>query len=237
MCTVTFLPFQDTDFVLMSNRDETPLRKSLPPEEYKEQGHRVLCPKDTVAQGTWVGVGDTQRIGTIMNGAFERHKRNPTYRKSRGLVMKDFLLAKDITTLAEQYDYSGIEPFTLILVDWSAALKLYQLVWDGEKAHQLPLPLKPSIWSSAPLYDAQMKEQRNHWFYELPLDQPNATTSLRAFHREGGVGDPEIDITMNRGFVRTVSITEIRKQGNTVKMVYEDLLTGKIVEKEMVFGK
>ena len=30
MCTVTYLPLKNGDFILTSNRDETPLRKTIP---------------------------------------------------------------------------------------------------------------------------------------------------------------------------------------------------------------
>ena len=38
MCTVTFLPLGNTDFILTSNRDEQRLRETLPPKIYEEDG-------------------------------------------------------------------------------------------------------------------------------------------------------------------------------------------------------
>ena len=38
MCTVTYLPIGEADFILTSNRDEQPTRKTIEPKEYFEDG-------------------------------------------------------------------------------------------------------------------------------------------------------------------------------------------------------
>ena len=40
MCTVTFLPLKNNNFILTSSRDETPLRETFPPKKYEEDGIR-----------------------------------------------------------------------------------------------------------------------------------------------------------------------------------------------------
>jgi hypothetical protein len=52
MCTVTYLPLKDNNFILTSNRDETPLRKTIPPKTYVESGVELIYPKDELAGGT-----------------------------------------------------------------------------------------------------------------------------------------------------------------------------------------
>ncbi len=37
MCTVTYLPLGNNDFILTSNRDEQPSRETLEPKEYLEE--------------------------------------------------------------------------------------------------------------------------------------------------------------------------------------------------------
>ena len=97
MCTVTFISKSDSDFILTSNRDEAPGRDTFPPEIYLEEGVRLLYPKDAVASGTWIGVSERKRAITLMNGGFVAHDRKSFYRKSRGVVVKDFLKDKLIT--------------------------------------------------------------------------------------------------------------------------------------------
>ena len=45
------------NFILTSNRDETPLRSTIPPKKYVEDEVELTYPKDTIAGGTWVGDG------------------------------------------------------------------------------------------------------------------------------------------------------------------------------------
>ena len=91
MCTVTIVPKGKQDFILTSNRDEAPNRVSLPPESYQVNDTLVLFPKDKLSDGTWIGISEVNRVVCVLNGGFERHKRQPNYRKSRGVVAKDFL--------------------------------------------------------------------------------------------------------------------------------------------------
>ncbi|UJH91072.1 NRDE family protein [Antarcticibacterium sp. 1MA-6-2] len=64
MCTVTLLPNNETTkgFILTSNRDEAAERKAVPPEIYEVNGVNILFPKDKVAGGTWIGVGENCRL-------------------------------------------------------------------------------------------------------------------------------------------------------------------------------
>ena len=49
MCTVTYLPIGDADFILTSNRDEQPSRKTIEPKEYVEDNVKLTYPKDELA--------------------------------------------------------------------------------------------------------------------------------------------------------------------------------------------
>ncbi len=118
MCTVTFIPQFNNGFVLTSNRDEAPGRETFSPETYNEEGVQLLYPKDALAGGTWIGVSQMQRAVTLMNGGFVAHKRKDSYRKSRGVVVKDFLKAEDLKAAIASYDFNDIEPFTAIIVEW-----------------------------------------------------------------------------------------------------------------------
>ena len=96
MCTVSYIPLAGDDFILTSNRDETPLRKTIPPETYTENTLQITYPKVKLAGGTWVGVSSYQRVICLLNGAFEKHKREKTYRLSRGVVVKNLLACDDV---------------------------------------------------------------------------------------------------------------------------------------------
>lgn len=56
MCTVTYIPQENNNFILTSNRDEAYGRKTLAPSFYTIDGVKMLFPKDAVAGGSWIGV-------------------------------------------------------------------------------------------------------------------------------------------------------------------------------------
>lgn len=231
MCTVTFIPKPNNGFILTSNRDEAPGRETISPKIYNEEGVQLLYPKDALAGGTWIGVSEMKRVVSLMNGGFVAHKRNPPYRKSRGVVVKDFLKAKGIKTEVENYNFHGIEPFTVIVVEYRQDIQLLQLVWDGLDFHFSEEPLAPKIWSSSPLYPEDLKKKREQWFSEFLFEKVRPSEKeLLDFHTTAGEGDLKSNLIMDRKVVKTKSITQIVKNSETVKMHYKDLHTSSISE-------
>ncbi len=233
MCTITFIPKSNTDFILTSNRDEAPGRETFPPEIYEEEGVQLLYPKDAVAGGTWIGVSDIGRMVCLMNGGFVAHERKPFYRKSRGLVVKDLLKTDNLKQEIEKYDFNEIEPFTAVLIEFESEMQLFQLVWDGTKYHFSEEPLAPKIWSSSPLYPENIKEKREKWFSEfLTVTAKPSEEELLQFHKTAGEGDSKSNLVMDRGFIKTKSITQIVKKEATIEMRYEDLQKEEISKSE-----
>ena len=164
-----------------------------------------------------------------MNGGFVAHERKPYYKKSRGLVVKDFLKCDELINTVKNYSFEEIEPFTAILIDWNNTLKLYELVWDGSASHFSEKPLAPHIWSSSPLYPKPLKNKREKWFSDFLVKNPKPSgAELLDFHKTGGEGDVKSNLIMDRGFVKTKSITQISKKNKELKMKYEDLQAGKV---------
>ncbi len=227
MCTVSFIPKGNSDFIFTSNRDETPLRKTLSPQVYEVDGVQLLFPKDEEGGGTWIGVSENERLVCLLNGGFDLHRRTPPYRLSRGQVVKDFLMETDVKTLFA-YDLENIEPFTLLLVDWKSTLVFYELVWDGKDRHVTKLPIAPRIWSSSTLYTDEMKELRRDWFATFMQESKIDDASVMDFHLKGGVGDKNIDTVMDRGFVKTVSVTQVVKKVDQLSMRYDNLLSDQV---------
>lgn len=233
MCTVTLIPtnIEKKGFVLTSNRDEAANRLAIPPEIYTENGIKLLYPKDKESGGSWIGLSQNSRLICLLNGGFENHVRKAFYRKSRGVILKDLLIAENTDEDIKAYDFEGVEPFTIILVEWKNNLKFVELVWDGEQKHIEDLELTDHLWSSSPLYTSEMKQLRENWFSELKQNTKISAESIWDFHHTGGSGDKTTDVIMDRGLVKTHSITQVAKNEAEVKMVYEDLLSGKITER------
>ena len=225
MCTVTYFPLGDNDFILTSNRDETPLRKTIPPKKYIENGVALTYPKDELAGGTWIGTSDKNRLVCLLNGGFENHTRKTPYKMSRGIIVKNILSVVDGVAFINTFDFSNIEPFTLILVDWKAALKTYELVWDGVQKHFKELTQTPKIWSSSTLYTKEMKLQREKWFASFLNDNKEIhQQEVLTFHQNSSLGNPEISPKMKRPYVETVSVTSIRKESSKISLAYLDFL-------------
>ena len=223
MCTVTIIPKANNGFVLTSNRDEAPDRVSIAPDFYIINDVKTLFPKDKIAGGTWIGLSAKNRSVCVLNGGFKLHERKLSYRKSRGIVAKDFMITDDIETTIETYNLKEIEPFTIIIIDWNTTLKFYELVWDGESKHFKQLPNESKIWSSSTLYSEDMKKERLSWFESFKNENELDATSILKFHKTAGKDHEDFGVIMDRGFVKTTSITQVVKETDVVKIRYENL--------------
>ena len=223
MCTVTFLPLSNTDFILTSNRDEQRLRETFHPKIYEEDGVEMLFPKDKVAGGTWIGASSKKRLVCVLNGGFQKHKRKGNYSKSRGLIAKELLKENSLQPYLDNLDLLGVEPFTMIVVDWNNnELNLVEVVWDEHEKHLTTHKNEPKIWSSSTLYTDEIKELRNYWFRQWLRENEFTSEAILQFHHTE-TGDKEQSILMKRSYVETVSITSVKKLENSVEMVYEDV--------------
>ncbi|WP_037315832.1 NRDE family protein [Salegentibacter sp. Hel_I_6] len=234
MCTISLTthPENTNGFILTSNRDEATERKTYLPDFKQENNTRLLLPEDAVAGGSWIGVSEKKRVLCLMNGGFLAHKREDSYRKSRGVVLKDWLSADNIDSEIRNYNLENIEPFTVVIADWSSDLFFAEFVWDGRKKHFKRLPLQPQIWSSSPLYDAEMKKLREEWFSTFQKEKDLSAKNLWEFHHSAGKGDKEIDLIIDRGFLKTKSISQIEFLPEKLNFKYEDLQKGEINNKE-----
>lgn len=231
MCTVTIFPKDKNDFVLTSNRDEASNRISMPPDFYDINDTKMLFPKDELSGGTWVGLSEKNRVICVLNGGFKIHERKPNYRISRGVVAKDFMASDNLSNTVNTYNFEDIEPFTMVIADWNTTLKFYELIWDGTNKHFNELPLKPKIWSSSTLYSEAMKNERLQWFKDFKEGNDLDADSIMQFHKTAGKNNNDYGVIMNRGFVKTTSITQIEKTGGISKMYFENLLNNKISSK------
>ncbi|WP_420388401.1 NRDE family protein [Roseivirga sp.] len=217
MCTVTFLPKKNRDFILTSNRDEDPSRASHELNSQLIEGREVRFPKDPKAGGTWFATDEDRFTLCLLNGAFEKHQHRPPYRLSRGIMLLDFFEINHVESFVKNYDFDGIEPFTLVLIDHSEEeLRLNQLVWnENELNHQVLNQDSPYIWSSSTLYPQPVRDERRKWFNEWLKGKGSFNQDeILSFHQFGGKGDAWNDFVMNReGKVKTVSVTSLDKRG------------------------
>lgn len=235
MCTVTIIPKGNNDFVLTSNRDEAPNRESMSPDFYQVDNVKMLFPKDEKAGGTWIGVSERNRLICLLNGGIELHIRQNDYGISRGLVVTDLLASTDIVVALEAYNLSKVEPFTLVIVDWNSNLKFYEFVWDGLNKLFTKLPKEAKIWSSTSLYSQEMKYERKQWFDQFKSENDLTSDKAKQFHKITHKDNKEYGVVMDRGFVKTTSITQVEKIKDKVVLSFENLQKNKISSATFLF--
>lgn len=240
MCTVTFIPQKENDFILTSNRDERAARSPQNITIQESEKTTLIFPRDTAAGGTWIATSTANKVVCLLNGAFTWHKHEPPYKRSRGLMVLDFFEYKSAKEFYSSYDFEGMEPFTMIIYDNGILLELR---WDEEHLHQKDLDVNQKhIWSSATLYEEAVIAKREKWFSDWLENRVDfSLEAILNFHQTAGDGDPENDVIMNRqGIVQTVSITNIIKEEGSINLLYHDLLNEQLkqtkikVQSEMV---
>jgi len=222
MCTVTYLPLKNEQFILTSNRDVGYTRQeALAPKKYIEDGVELFYPKDGKAGGTWIGTSSKNRTLCLLNGGFVNHEFEGSYRTSRGKIVIDLLKCDNIENELIRINLIGIEPFTLVIVDWNEKLRLMEFVWDGDNRHFKNLTQEMYIWSSSTLFTEEMKNLRKKWFSTWRKNSPIDQESILKFHHDAGIGDPNVDVILKRKNVGTVSVTSVFKNESGIQMYYE----------------
>ena len=225
MCTVTFVPFTTGNFILTQNRDEGYERDiSLIPQVYERTNKLLLYPKDTVGNGTWMATSNTGLTACLLNGAFEKHKRNLPYSKSRGLILLDLFEFDHVNNFVKEYSFNNIEPFTIIAIDNNT--EGYELIWDEKKLHCSKFnTAEHQIWSSSTLYTAEQKKERHQWFFDkVKSNNLNNVKDAINFHFLTEKTKLENSILMKRKKVGTVSITSVHVSEHNTEMNYIDVI-------------
>jgi hypothetical protein len=227
MCTISYYPTEQ-GFIMTQNRDESPKRGvsglSL------ESG--LLFPKDVESSGTWIGVDLRGRVISLMNGAFVPHEPPLVAMKSRGSIIPELLKQNDLISSVLSMDLTEVEPFTLLISEQGS---LQCLRWDSQEKHLDRLDhTEPHFWSSTMLYPSIWQERRKIWFLAWLDGRVEVSASdLRWFHNHGGEGDRFYDLIMDRGKVRTTSITQVNVNSKNAAMRFKNLSTCLVEEKRL----
>lgn len=232
MCTLTYLPTGKNSFIWTQNRDESPLRTSS--GLVRSSNDEWVYPKEPLSGGTWMGITQDGRVVSLLNGAFKRNQYVPSI-KSRGIMVLEFLASSSLATFVTSYNFNDIEPFTMMVYEHSG---FWELRWDKTKTYLKELDTQqPYIWSSSMLYLPSIKALRRTWFATYLKEHPIPNQeSILSFHRNAGIGDPQNDLIMDRGMVKTVSITNIVRTEKSVRMTYYDLINDGTTMDELIYG-
>lgn len=227
MCVLTYLPTPD-GFILTNNRDEHLSRpRAVAPRRYCVHHREAYFPKDPRAGGTWLATSPALSV-CLLNGAFRPHEPQPPYRHSRGQVVLDFFGYATATAFAQAYDFSNLEPFTLLAFDSLERMKITELRWDGERLFSSEKAAdEPCIWSSVTLYSPAVVAARQGWFSAWQREHPDfSPEAIWQFHHSTH-GDRKNDLVMARpNGLLTFSVMQIEQRGGCLRLAYQDLQTG-----------
>ena len=233
MCTVTYISQGKGKFILTSNRDEAATRSPQNISRIVQDDLEIIFPRDNQAGGSWIAASQNDKMVCLLNGAFERHARKPSYKRSRGIMLLDFFKFETAKDFINTYDFEGMESFTKIIYDQGA---LFEIRWDEQKFYVKELnPNGYYLWSSATLYDSKARKRRKQWFQNWLKDRNDfSLDAINHFHKNGGRWDTWNGFIMNRcDLVQTVSITNIIKTDEGMTMRYNDLLRKQIKEEKV----
>lgn len=227
MCTVTYLPQPNHNFILTSSRDVSIHRvPAIFPKKNSTANGSIFFPKDGQAGGTWIGTNEIGRTVVLLNGGFQNHVPLGNYTRSRGAIVRELLEAKNAWSYLQNIVLTNIEPFTLLIIDWISGFELWEFVWDSERKYFRKLDSnQPLIYSSSTLYDDVMVRKRKQWFVDWLHQYPQYEQSdILNFHETAGEGNSNESIFLKREDIQTVSITSIKKQDNFATMFYHDTI-------------
>jgi hypothetical protein len=225
MCTVTYIPRGNSSFVLTHNRDESVKRRiASPPVSRMINGMSHLYPVDPEGKGTWVGISETGRVASLLNGGDQKHSHNPPYRHSRGLIIPEYFTYPSFIEFYYNFDFVGLEPFTLLVFEDGHIFETI-LNENGVKYRSLN-PEKPFIYLSTPLYSRRSRDRKQDRFLEWYLANPaKGENDILEFHRENMFENETDKSQIPAGHIlKTVSITSISHIPNDTEMFYLDLL-------------
>ena len=226
MCTVSFYKNKE-QIIITSNRDEHHSRaKALPPQIFQTETYQLIYCRDTQANGTWMALRNDETVIVLLNGAFERHKLNPPYRKSRGLVLLDIIDEENCLQTYKDYDLTSIEPFTIIFYHHHL---LYECIWNGnEKFITQKSTEENYIWSSVTLYDEEFRNRKRDLFQQLVQNKNELIAEdILQFHHSKQ--DLENGFIINRSNqLLTFSVTQIILSKTESTFSHHDIIDDKI---------
>lgn len=226
MCTVSYIPLTNDQFILTSNRDENIDRPTSSPVAEIIGDTKVIFPKDLQAGGTWIAAGNNGRLCCLLNGAFISHERKTSYSKSRGKLLLEAFKNQNIYDFFNNSNLEDVEPFTIIALETIGGNKLIEFRWNSicKQVRELDSD-SPHFWSSSTLYNFKIREKRETWFNDWINNSKSIDSeNILKFHSSTCRDDAANDLVMEReNGLRTVSITQIKKLSENFRMVYIDL--------------
>ncbi|MFV0304485.1 MAG: NRDE family protein [Moheibacter sp.] len=213
MCIVSIYSHSDNEIILTQNRDESILRPTAENIQTKQIHEKLYTgPVDLVSGGTWMYHSEDYLV-CLLNGGYQKHKHQPPYRMSRGILVLELLRYRFIDKFTKEVKLHGIEPFTMIMISRKSNEKKI-LVWDGnQKSIEDVSEQNLVVRSSSTLYSDEEKTHHKKYFENLKGDYN--PKKIKKIHHQ-------LKMLKNNKFptVQTTSITQITQSKDLVKLKF-----------------
>lgn len=222
MCCLTIVRTHNHNIVITHNRDEQWSRQINGElvSVHMVQERKIWMPKDSLSKGTWIGT-DGIKAAAILNGFKENHIKKAKYRVSRGTIIPAFLSSENTNDFVASFDPTGLEPFTLVLVDNKSNFLEYG--WDEKDIHLHDHSFEtPAMYSSATLYNSDIQQRRKSRFHYFTQSQVDFDDLWRFHENKGEDHGNFINVDFNAE-ISTVAISQI-VLGNASVFHYQSLL-------------
>ena len=204
MCTLSFVPLKN-GYVLTSNRDENLSRphKILDKSLFKGKIDLYGHVDNSIGGGTSIATDKKGRSVCLLNGAYQKHKSQSSYKRNRGQLVLNAFEYSDFKYFTEKIFLKNIEPFTMLL---AAPKQLQILVWDGYKKIDVRLSMAvPYLWSSSTQYSKEEHILKEDYFLQNIRLAKNSPNEVLEIHGK----NEQTPLRINHNKLRTTSITQI----------------------------
>ena len=171
--------------IILANRDEF-VERPTQNMYFWEEDKNLLAGKDKVAGGTWFGIHKKRGFATLTN--YREACGIGSKKKSRGTLIKDFLLGKDsLDEYTERINPNDFQGFNLLFSDWHSLLYYSNKTKKSRKIEAgiyvlsnafLDTPWEKCVRVKAKFRDyiSKSKESKDNWdldtkfFFEIMSD-------------------------------------------------------------------
>lgn len=223
MCTVSFLPSEDSGFHLLMNRDEQRSRpRAHPPRLHSCGKLRGVYPSEP-GGGTWIGVNEAGITAALINWYSMPQPRSTAF--SRGLIIPTLLSAGDTAEAASflrALPLQFMAPFRLLLID-TGSRSVSGFSMAGGILTGTHLSWEPIHWYSSGHDESGAEKTRAQAFLEARNDTDAGSLAwLRRIHSSHEPERGPYSLCMHRNDAVTVSFTEVTLAKRNATMVYLD---------------
>ena len=220
MCTLSWWRTGE-NYGVWFNRDESIKRAEASiPSQFVEDPVTYVSPIDPEGGGTWIWGNSHGVIGCLLNN-YKVACDHPSYPVSRGVLLKSLTGSETASHLLAQLEASDLEHhkgFYLFVID---QYEHYLATWNHKNLTFSDMDvIKNPISSSGYLPDEIVSYRRTLFKKMFASDPFPSRRELFRFHSHHDYDHPAHSVLMRRSDARTVSISQVRVDRDTVTFAY-----------------